>query len=280
MVTVMPESSVTDNRFAFGANWRNFLSTLDDECIRQAEESLKSMLRLDTFHGLRFLDIGCGSGLFSLAARNLGATVLSFDFDPESVACAEELKRRYRTNDEHWTIMRQSVLDVEFMSSLGKWDVVYSWGVLHHTGDLWRTLDLAASAVAANGRLFIAIYNDQGGASRRWSRVKRLYNSLPGILRPALVVAVAGVFETRYAAARLVRLQNPLPFSDWRQKKQDRGMSAWHDWVDWIGGWPFEVAKPEQVIVPLRERGFVLDNLVTCGGGHGCNQYVFRNSRS
>ena len=52
-------------------------------------------------------------------------------------------------------------------------------------------------------------------------------------------------------------------------------MSVWHDWIDWIGGYPFEAAKPEEIFALLRTQGFRLDHLITCGGGLGCNQFVF-----
>ena len=59
-----------------------------------------------------------------------------------------------------------------------------------------------------------------------------------------------------------------------------RGMSAWHDLVDWVGGLPFEVAKPEEIIEYFKERGFTLEKLTTCAGGHGCNQYVFERTKN
>ena len=270
----------TGERFEFGKNWRAFLRTLNDARIEEAEGSLKKMLECENFSGKRFLDIGSGSGLFSLSARRLGAEVRSFDFDPQSVACTRELKRRYFPNDERWRIEEGSALDEKFLSSLGQFDIVYSWGVLHHTGNMRKALDLASERVGAGGILFISIYNDQGGVSRRWLRVKQLYNKIPGFLRPILVFGVASIFETQYALGRLVVGKNPLPFETWRQKIKDRGMSAWHDWVDWCGGLPFEVAKPEAIIVPLRRKGFTVENLITCRGGWGCNQYVFRRGAS
>src|SRR5262245_45349652 len=121
-------------RFAFGKNWQEFLRIIDETRIRQAEDSLAVMLRESTLVGKSFLDIGCGSGLFSLAARRLGARVHSFDFDADSVACADELRRRYFQGDPQWTIEQGSVLDSHYMSALGNFDIVYSWGVLHHTG--------------------------------------------------------------------------------------------------------------------------------------------------
>ena len=262
-------------RFAFGANWKAFLDTVDETRIEQAIDSLKSMLGIESLDGKTFLDIGSGSGLFSLAANRLGAQVRSFDFDETSVACTTELKSRFGNVDLSWQIEQGSVLDESWMSSLGRFDVVYSWGVLHHTGEMQRAIELASQRVADGGMFFIAIYNDQGGASRRWLKIKQLYNGLPRWMRPLWVIKVATWYELKFAAARLARLKNPLPFADWRAKKQDRGMSAWHDWVDWIGGLPFEVATPEQIVVPLKENGFVLENLKTVGSGWGCNEFVF-----
>jgi 2-polyprenyl-6-hydroxyphenyl methylase/3-demethylubiquinone-9 3-methyltransferase len=141
------EEVAAGKRFQFGKNWSAFLSHLDDERIARAEESLKVMLDRDDLQGQRFLDIGSGSGLFSLAARRLGASVLSFDYDPRSVACAAELKRRYFPDDDEWQVREGSVLDLGFVESLGVFDIVYSWGVLHHTGHMSQALENAAAAV-------------------------------------------------------------------------------------------------------------------------------------
>jgi SAM-dependent methyltransferase len=233
------------------------------------------MLRVKSLVGKRFLDLGCGSGLSSLAAYRLGAEIVSVDYDPQCVACAEILRSRFASH-ERWTIRQGSVLDETMMQTLEPADIVYSWGVLHHTGNMREAIRLAANRVGSGGLFFIAIYNDQGGASRRWLKIKQLYNRLPKMLRPAWVAFVAGVYELKFATVRAAQFRNPLPLGDWKQKKADRGMSAWYDWVDWVGGLPFEVAKVEEIIVPLREQGFVLENLKTVGNGWGCNEYVFR----
>lgn len=278
MATTHAEEVAQKERFQFGDNWKAFLSTLDEDRIRIATNSLKEMLRLNELSGKTFLDVGCGSGLFSLAARRLGAAVHSLDYDPQSVACANELKRRYFPVDPSWKVEEGSALDPGYMNGLGQFDIVYSWGVLHHTGHMREGIDLASKSVKEGGLFFIAIYNDQGGASKRWLMVKRIYNQLPLIMRPIWVFIIASFFEFKYALVRLIRGKNPLPFHDWAQKKKERGMSVWHDWVDWIGGLPFEVAKPEEIIVPLQKQGFLLQNITTSAGGLACNQYIFKRS--
>ena len=170
-------------RFEFGKNWTWFLTTLTDAKVEQAVHSLQDMLGASDLKRTRFLDIGSGSGLFSLAARRLGARVHSLDYDPHSVACTRELRRRYFPEDPEWIVESGSALDEAYIRSLGAFDVVYSWGVLHHTGQMWTALANAAIPVAAGGKLFIAIYNDQGTPSRRWTKVKRTYNALPKPLR-------------------------------------------------------------------------------------------------
>jgi 2-polyprenyl-3-methyl-5-hydroxy-6-metoxy-1,4-benzoquinol methylase len=266
-------------RFEFGANWRRFLELLDDERIAEAERSLREMLGVESLEGRRFLDAGSGSGLFSLAARRLGADrVHSFDFDPQSVACTSELRRRYFGGDPRWSVEEGSVLDEGYMTDLGRWDIVYSWGVLHHTGAMWRALDVVQASVEDGGLLFVSIYNDQGDRSRAWRAVKRTYNRLPAPLRPLFTAAVIGP-RLVLGFGKAVALGRPMGYvRQWTGYKRSRGMSRWHDIVDWIGGYPFEVARPEEVFDFLQARGFQLERLSTCGGGNGCNQYVFSRS--
>lgn len=272
MAVTSQEEIAAGRRFAFGENWQRFLSLLNERRILNAEDSLRSMLEVADLQGKSFLDIGCGSGLFSLAARRLGARVHSFDYDPQSVACAQELRRRYFPEDTNWRIDEGSALDLDYLQRLGRFDIVYSWGVLHHTGAMWPALDNAAGMVAPNGKLFIAIYNDQGKISDRWRAVKRAYNRLPGGLRFLVTVPVLIHLYWRRTAKDFLRLR---PFESWRNEGRERGMSPWRDLIDWVGGYPFEVAKPEAILDFYLRRGFMLTRLVTCGGSLGCNEFVF-----
>lgn len=263
-------------RFEFGENWQRFLSVLDEDRVAEAELSLQRMLALPSLEGKTFLDVGSGSGLFSLAAIRLGAQrVHSVDFDPSSVACTQEVKRLFLPSAQAWTIEQADVLDPHDVSRLGTWDLVYSWGVLHHTGNMWCAMDNVERLVASGGRLFISIYNDQGLRSRIWRRIKRRYNELPAKLRTSFVVAVMAPRELLSLAAYTASGRPGGYLRTWTEYKQSRGMSRWHDLVDWIGGYPFEVAKPEEVFSFFRQRGFTLLTLTTAGGGLGCNQFVF-----
>jgi len=262
-------------RFEFGKNWSKYLAGVDAGKIREAERSLAGMLNAHTLEGKSFLDIGCGSGLFSLAARRLGATVRSFDYDPVCVSCTEELKRRFDRNDPSWIIERGDVLDQDYLRSLGKFDIVYSWGVLHHTGAMWRAMENVIENVREGGTLYLSIYNDQGKMSEMWAALKKIYNQSPNVVRVCLVLLVGFVWFTYTALFRLMTLKNPIPLKEWRQQKVKRGMSVWHDLVDWVGGYPFEVAKPEEVFEFFHRRGFELARLRTVGGRGGCNEFVF-----
>jgi 2-polyprenyl-6-hydroxyphenyl methylase/3-demethylubiquinone-9 3-methyltransferase len=260
-------------RFEFGENWRRFLALLTSSRIAAAEASLRTMLETERLEGRRFLDVGSGSGLFSLAARRLGATVHSFDYDPASVACTRELRRRFFPADDGWTIDEGSVLDPAFTARLGRFDIVYAWGVLHHTGAMWDALAQAGALVGPGGRLFIAIYNDLGGVSRRWRAVKRLYCSGPAGRRAVSAVMVP-YFTLKHFVRDCLRGANPLArYAEYEHKA--RGMSVWYDIHDWLGGYPYEVARPEELLRFFRQRGFSLVNMTTCGAAHGCNEFVF-----
>jgi 2-polyprenyl-3-methyl-5-hydroxy-6-metoxy-1,4-benzoquinol methylase len=263
------------DRFEFGKNWARFLADLNEERVSFAVGSLREMLGVASLAGKSFVDIGSGSGLFSLAARRLGARVHSFDYDPHSVACTAALRQRFFPGDDNWSVAEGSALDTAYLSSLGRFDIVYSWGVLHHTGKMWEALGNVAPLVAAHGKLFIAIYNDQGSRSRRWLAAKRIYNRLPTPLKaPWAVIAIAPT-ELKAAGTALVGGKFGSYLREWRVVDRTRGMNRWRDVIDWVGGYPFEYASPDEIFDFYRARGFQLSRLRSKGAGFGCVQYVF-----
>ena len=259
-------------RFQFGENWESFLTRIDDRQIREAERAIKQMLEVEDLRGKSFIDVGSGSGLSSLAARRLGATVFSFDYDPKSVACTQALKRTFFPDDQEWTIAEGSVLDTDWLRSLNTYDIVYSWGVLHHTGSMWQALANVDLLVKSGGQLFISIYNDQGKVSHLWRAVKRLYNQLP---RPLTYLLTGPALICLWGPRTVKDLIRARPFHTWRNYATSRGMSPWHDLVDWVGGYPFEVAQPHAIADFYETRGYKLQKLNGVGGGLGCNQFVF-----
>jgi SAM-dependent methyltransferase len=199
--------------------------------------------------------------------------VHSFDYDPNSVACARELKRRFFPNAQNWEIERGDVLDASYLRGLGQFDVVYSWGVLHHTGNMWQALQNVAENVSPGGNLFIALYNDQDVFSGWWTRVKERYNRNQ-FWRWGIIAIFGSGFVVRGFIKDVVILRKN-PFARYRQVRHSRGMAYVTDLLDWLGGYPFEVAKPEAVFDFFREKGLQLSKLKTAGGGPGNNQFVF-----
>jgi 2-polyprenyl-3-methyl-5-hydroxy-6-metoxy-1,4-benzoquinol methylase len=280
-------AEVEPGKFAFGKNWSHFLATIDETRVSAALSSMQSLLSVQELSGRRFLDAGCGSALFSLAAARLGASVVSIDVDSQCVACAHEMKRRFSSNACDWTIKSGSLLDAEFMKGLGSFDVVYCWGVAHHTGNMWQALENLLPRVSPSGTIVLAIYNDQQYVSRLWSSIKQIYQRLPAPLKIVWAAAIGlTLFLKRFSITllacllRLITLRNPVtPIVNWYNEAQGRGMHPWYDLVDWVGGWPFEVAKPEAIFRFMRDRGFELQELVTVSG-HGCNEFVFQRRNS
>jgi len=266
-------------RFEFGKNWSRFIALVDEDRIAKAANSLRQWLEVDDLEGKSFLDVGSGSGLYSLAARRLGARVHSFDYDSHSVACTAELKRRYFPRDLNWTVEQGSALDADYLRSLGTFDVVYSWGVLHHTGQMWRALDNVQGSVEPGGKLFIAIYNDMGSQSTRWRLAKQVYNQLPRPFRLPFALVVMAPSEAKSALRALATFRVREYVRSWIQPRPERGMSRWRDIIDWVGGYPYEVARPEEIFEFCRARGLALTKMQCGGVGLGCNQFVFARER-
>ncbi len=235
------------DRFEFGKNWQDFITRyLTPERQERARASLCDFLQLSRLDGRSFLDIGCGSGLFSLAACQLGARRIdSFDYDPYSVQTTERL-RATLGNASHWSVQQGSVLNEQFLGTLPRADIVYAWGCLHHTGSMWQAIRNAAGRVAENGLFYLAIYNTVEGprGSRFWLGIKQRYNRSSRPLRRLMELAFMGL---NVWILPLTRLQSPFTYMK-TFSGSVRGMNIWVDLKDWLGGYPYEFATSDEII--------------------------------
>jgi len=261
-------------RFRFGRNWQRFLKNVNEDRIEEARSRLVQFLG-PNLGGCNFLDIGSGSGLHSLAARRMGARVTSFDFDPDSVAATTALKSRYAPGDPDWKIDRGSALDTNYLAKLGQYDVVYSWGVLHHTGAMWDALGNIKPLVKPDGLLYIAIYNDRGEKSRMWLKRKQRYCSLPGILKPFYFLYVYGPHEIKKLVKSIRKGKTSEYIESWYAYKRSRGMTRLFDMIDWLGGLPYEFASVSALQDFYEKDGFKLEKLIE-NPNTGCHELLFR----
>lgn len=261
-----------NSRFEFGANWADFVDRhFSQERVDISRRHMLDFLGRESIEGLGVLDIGCGSGLHSLAAWQSGApSILSFDYDPQSVATTRALHRLAGAPAE-WRVMQGSVLDAGFMAGLGQADLVYSWGVLHHTGDVWSALRQACGRVAPGGLLYIALYSADvqiDPPPEYWLDVKRRY-------------VAAGPWRRRWMELWFL-FRHRMNCKPWRlpallkharQYKKSRGMNYMTDVRDWLGGWPMEFCYDADVVRFVTAMpGFALEKMKT---GQANTEFLF-----
>ena len=260
-----PDTTALDGHFAFGRNWERYARLIDPARIANAETSLLEFVPAEDIEAARFLDIGCGSGLFSLAALGLGAgEVTAIDIDPVALSTTEKLLQ-VAGFDGRWSVRNLSIFELG-EAGLGRFDIVYSWGVLHHTGDMWRAIECATRFVRPGGLLFLALYR-KTALCGLWRIEKRWFAHGPEWYRTLARRAYRAAFVTGLLATG----RRPAKFfADYRHK---RGMDWSHDMEDWLGGYPYDSVRPVALRDFLAKDGFALvsSKVRRGGGGSACS---------
>ncbi|MGI0117389.1 class I SAM-dependent methyltransferase [Zooshikella sp. RANM57] len=258
--------------FDFGENWQNFSKNTNPVRIKNAENSLKQKLNLGNMSGLTFLDIGCGSGIFSLAAYNLGATVTSIDINKKCIECTKILKEKYSNKNQNWVIKQADFTNSEVVKLITPHDIIYCWGVLHHTGKMWECFEKLFSLAKNDSLLYIAIYNDQGFISNIWKKIKIAYNSNT-FSKYTIIFTLLPIQAILLIAKG--SLKHFSPFYYIKDSNNPRGMNFYYDFIDWVGGFPFEVATPKEVLLFSKKNMFEITNQYLTNGS-GCNEYILK----
>jgi len=262
------------NNFSFGNNWKDFLKRISPQQIDNSQTSLLELIAPFKIKGKSFIDVGCGSGLFSLAAHNLNASkVTSLDIDNDSIHCCESL-RKVNYKKREWKIIKGSILNTSLIKKLGKYDIVFSWGVLHHTGDMYKAFGNIKYLCKIDTIFILAIYNKLedlnsllSGSSKNWLKIKSIYSRSNNIIKKIIEFLYYAWFFIGYI------ITNRNPFSYIKEYKQ-RGMNFVTDIKDWLGGYPYEFATSDELINYFSKQGFCVKKIIS-SNNLGCHQIVF-----
>jgi SAM-dependent methyltransferase len=157
---------------------------------------------------------------------------------------------------------------------LGQFDIVYSWGVLHHTGDLGKAMREAARHVAPKGIFVFALYR-RTRLDSFWIAEKRWYSTASPTAQSCARALYRG-------ALRLGLLATGRNYRTHRETyRSRRGMSLDHDIHDWLGGYPYESISAKEIETLMASLGFVPVKCIarkTGWGllGSGCDEFVYR----
>ena len=271
-----PLKDAADIQFKFGENWRKYSNLIGEDQINEAKSALRRLLGIESLERKSFLDIGCGSGLHALAALRLGAEkVVGLDIDWQSVETSKKLIPQF-WGGSNWTVERSNMFELS-KENLGQFDIVYSWGVLHHTGDMWGAVAKSTEFVKDGGLFAIAIYR-KTPLCNVWRWIKKRYSASSRSTQRAVFATYVAIF----VIALVVSFRNPTKYI--RSYSGNRGMNFFIDVHDWLGGFPYESACPDHVIAFVESRGFSLRQKYCRTTkllglfGTGCDEFLFKKT--
>jgi SAM-dependent methyltransferase len=264
--------------FAFGKNWELYSRQINSSHIESSKKDLIGLIQLESLQGMSVLDIGSGSGVHSLSMMLLGCKdLVALDYDPDSVSTTNRVLSGKSFKGDFQVIQADILKHIPGIDGR-TFDLVYSWGVLHHTGDMMKGIDRSISYVKPGALIALALYR-KTLLCTFWRIEKFLYSKSPKILQSLFQKTYEFVFGLgiKIKTGQSLRAYKLSYF-------QKRGMDFSRDVHDWLGGYPYESIDPRYLIQYMEQRGFTLLNSHISKKqigilGSGCDEFLFKNNR-
>jgi len=268
---------MNETRFKFGENWSNYSSSVNLEKIELAK---KDIIRLvGDVSNKSVIDIGCGSGIHTVAFIQLGVkSIVSFDYDLKSVETTKKLVKKFCYKKSKYKVFQADILNIDSLSGLNKrkFDIVYSWGVLHHTGSMFEAIISTTKFLKDNGILVLGLYV-KTKLCNFWYYEKKIFNKYkflqPLIKLPFLFFLIIGLSLKKRSS----------PYKIIHDYKKQRGMSIIFDVNDWLGGFPYESIDDNSLLNFLKLKGFKIVRKFNTNSrigffGAACGEWVLKKN--
>jgi ubiquinone/menaquinone biosynthesis C-methylase UbiE len=162
----------------YGKLWDKYET---DEYIKEAYRIIESRFKnnefdLSVLKGKTILDMGCGSGRYTIALTKTGAEkVYGIDLGKESIRKAALIAEKSGIRNIEFDV--GSVLDLPYEDNL--FDFIYSNGVLHHTENLEQGINELYRTLKPGGESFLYLYADGGIFWYSRKKMPRVMKKIP-----------------------------------------------------------------------------------------------------